>query len=328
MDAGSRGGIITTSPLPTAPQPVIRNQGDEGHSLFSLLPPAADIRFASTEESDSIRLQRTNSIDTGYQIHTERLMRLPEVEGERITFTGLASEQWQGVVADHKEFYSPESLTWLAAGFSVGAVMANTAFDDHFVRHNYLENVVNISEDDFYEAIHQPHFLGDGRYTIPVFAIAAFSEPLIAELPFGDFTSEWGQRSLRTILVGAPPMLAAQVWTGASRPGETSADSKWKPLRDSNGVSGHSFMGAIPFMSAAKITDKGWLKASLYALSAAPAVSRVNDDKHYFSQAFLGWWMAYLAATAVDRSHDAESNVDWFATPVGDGMGLGMLYQY
>ncbi|MEZ6069860.1 MAG: hypothetical protein R3C10_06170 [Pirellulales bacterium] len=93
-------------------------------------------------------------------------------------------------------------------------------------------------------------------------------------------------------------MLALQAVTGASRPGESTSESHWKPFDDNNGVSGHAFMGAIPFMSAAKMTDNIWFKGALYAASALPAMSRVSDDDHYFSQAFLGWWMAYMAASA------------------------------
>ena len=254
------------------------------------------------------------------------MVRLPPVYLEGIDPADVFAHSWHAIGADHANFYSVNNFTLLTAGFAAGALMANTGFDEHFIRHNYLRNVVNISNDDFYESIHQPHFLGDGRYTLPVFAMAALSEQLFPETVISGATTDWGRRSLRTILVGSPPMLAAQLLTGASRPGESTLQSKWKPFQDSNGVSGHSFMGAVPFLSAAKMTDRPWLKAGLYVLSMAPALSRVNDDKHYFSQAFLGWWMAYAAATAVDNSYQASVSLSWGVTPVGDGMGIGMTY--
>ncbi len=180
--------------------------------------------------------------------------------------------------------------------------------------------------DELYEKLHQPKFLGDGYYTIPAFAVAALAEPLIDNLPLGSETAEWGQRSLRTILVGGPPMLGLQLLTGGGRPDETDESSEWQPFRDNNGVSGHSFMGAIPFMSAAKMTDNLWLKGSLYAASTLPAISRINDDAHYFSQTFLGWWLAYLAETAVDHSHDPKGNHHLFVYPQPGGMGVGLEY--
>ncbi len=93
---------------------------------------------------------------------------------------------------------------------------------------------------------------------------------------------------LRSILVGGPPLLVLQWATGGARPTETDESSEWRPFHDNNGVSGHSFMGAIPFLSAAKMADNIWIKGSFYAASTLPGISRVNDDAHYFSQAFLG----------------------------------------
>ena len=139
---------------------------------------------------------------------------------------------------------------------------------------------------------------------------------------------EWGNRELRGLFVGVPPMLAMQYVTGASRPGETSADSHWKPFTDNNGVSGHAFMGSLPFITAAKMTDELPLKIGFYACSGFAGWSRINDDAHYTSQVFLGWWMAYWAATCVDMTdHDVHC---WQITPLpmSDATGVAISYQY
>lgn len=252
--------------------------------------------------------------------------RLPSVADDDATFGDMLREQWAGILEDHAQFYSFEGLTWLTLGVGAGAVMANTEFDESFVRDEYKERILRAHTDEYAEAIGQPKFLGNGYYTIPVFAAAAIAGRLADEWPVGNATAEWGDRSLRTFLVGAPPMLALQVLTGGSRPGETTSTSHWKPFDDSNGVSGHSFMGAIPFVSAAKMTDNIWLKGGLYAVSVLPALSRVNDDAHYFSQAFLGWWLAYLAGSAVDRSHDPTRHHHFRVAPMGDGLGVAFDY--
>ena len=224
------------------------------------------------------------------------------------TYNELCRSQRAALLNDHVEFYSGRSLATVAMGFGIGALMANTSFDENVVRNTYIDNIILAPEDDLYEMLHEPKYLGEGQFTVPIFAAAALAEPLIGDCPGGAEVSEWGQRSLRTLVVGAPPMLALQFLTGGSRPGESSASSRWKPLQDSNGVSGHAFMGAIPLISAAKMTDNFWLKSGLYAASTLPAVSRVNDDAHYFSQAFLGWWLAYMAASAVDRTENLSTN--------------------
>lgn len=156
--------------------------------------------------------------------------------------------------------------------------------------------------------------------------MTALSEPLLDDLPYGSAVAEWGERSLRTLLVGGPPMLGLQYLTGGSRPGETSHESKWTPLQDNNGVSGHSFMGAIPFLSAAKMTDNRWLKAGCYTVSVLPAISRINDDDHYPSQAFLGWWLALAAASAVDRSQALHVPDNIHLLPQADGLDVVIEY--
>ena len=251
--------------------------------------------------------------------------RLPDAD---LTYRELFREQWLGIRSDYAEFYSFRGLVELAAGFGVGAAMANTGFDENFLRDTYAENIVLAPSGEIYEQLHEPRFFGQGQYTIPIFAAAALAEPWIEDLPLGSVTAEWGQRSLRTILVGGPPLLLGQLLTGGSRPGESSAESDWQPFHDNNGVSGHSFMGAIPFLSAAKMTDNLWLKGGLYVASTLPGVSRVNDEAHYLSQAFLGWWLAYLAASAVDRTHNPDASYRIFVYPQADGMTVGFTYTW
>jgi hypothetical protein len=55
------------------------------------------------------------------------------------------------------------------------------------------------------------------------------------------------------VVVGAPPLYVMQQVTGSSRPGEGSAGSHWHFLNDNNGVSGHAFIGAVPFLAASGI---------------------------------------------------------------------------
>jgi hypothetical protein len=119
-----------------------------------------------------------------------------------------------------------------------------------------------------------------------------------------------------------------QATLGASRPGETDHESRWKPFDDTNAVSGHAFVGAVPFITAAKMTENPFVKGSLYFCSTLTAWSRVNDDRHYLSQACLGWWMAYLACDAVQAT---ESSNDERLTlvPVNspEMVGIGMVFR-
>jgi len=230
------------------------------------------------------------------------------------------------VLQDHRHYYSLRNLGLLAAGTGVAAALANTDADE-VIRRNYQEDVREMRTDEAFEAIHAPKLLGDGTILIPAAAVAALAGSWFQETTIGGAVGEWGQRSLRTFIVGAPPMLAMQQITGGSRPGETGSGSHWHPFQDANGVSGHSFMGAVPFLSAAKMTDNCFWKIGFYVASTLPGLSRINDDDHYTSQVLLGWWMAYLAASAVDQSEWHFKNLS-VAPVISPGfVGVGLEYR-
>jgi hypothetical protein len=261
-------------------------------------------------------------------LESAELQRLPSVERPPnpvldLSVGDLYRSQWAGIRSDHLQYYSATGLTQLGLGLAVGAAVANTALDEHFVRHEYVENIMFAPGDELREFMHEPKIFGDASYTLPLYALAAMSEPLTENLPMGPATAEWGQRSFRTLLVGGPPVLALQVLTGGSRPGETAHESAWRPLEDSNGVSGHGFVGAVPFLSLAEMSQNPLAKGVWYTTSTLPALSRVNDDDHYFSQAALGWYLAFLAARAVDRTQDGQQPSHLMIYPIGDGLGIG-----
>lgn len=236
-------------------------------------------------------------------------------------------EWWQTTRRDHQELYTSNNLQLLTLGVCVGAVMANTGIDER-LRETYRDTITLASTDDFFEKIQQFEPFGDGHKSIPVMALAAAVPYILPESSWSDVTGQWGARSIRSVVVGAPPMLALQYLTGASRPDETSTGSRWNPFHDNNGVSGHAAMGAVPFLSAAHMTENRPLRQLFYIASTLPVISRVNDDKHYASQALLGWWIAYLATTAVDRSYTLESNIQLLPTvsDMGQGVTLGLAY--
>lgn len=243
--------------------------------------------------------------------------RLPHPQQASLGGAGLLSN----VASDHQNFYSPESMLMLGSGFLAGGVVANTSIDDAIQRH-FQASILGAESDEWYHSFHASKELGNGLYTLPVFAGAWLGGELLPESEISSKVSRWGERSLRGFAVGAPPVLALQLLIGGSRPGESTHASRWEPLGDNNGVSGHSFMGALPFITAAKLSDSRPQKVAWYSASLLAPLSRANDNAHYPSQVALGWWMAYLAATAVDTTHHSEHV--WGISPYvrGDATGL------
>jgi hypothetical protein len=233
------------------------------------------------------------------------------------------SSLWNRIVSDHRHFYDLHSFRLLASGFLIGAATANTQLDQQLHDH-FQVGVAGATSDDWSEFLHADKELGNGRYTLPVFATAWALGASFEESPLFVTSGRWGERSLRSFLIGAPPLMLAQRLTGGSRPSEKDRDSRWLPFQDNNGVSGHAFMASLPFITAAKMTENRWLKATFYAGSLLGPLSRVNDDAHYPSQVALGWWMAFVAASAVDRTERSDGRVRILPFAADGGYG-GML---
>ncbi len=163
---------------------------------------------------------------------------------------------------------------------------------------------------------------------LPVYAGAWALGSLLPESEFSHNSKTWGEQTIRGFIVGAPPVLLLQRATGGSRPDETAVGSEWQPFQDNNGVSGHAFMGALPFITAAKMSDKlGW-KVTWYAASALAPMSRAADGAHYPSQVALGWGMAFLAATAVHTTDSPNARLRILPTATVQGSGMALEYRF
>ena len=239
-------------------------------------------------------------------------------------FKGMVRTEGSRIVSDHRNFYSWPSLGELAVGFAVAAPMANTRLDSDF-REWYQRDV---RQDWTDEEAKLWKFFGDGYMLIPVYATMAVVGQAYDDRPLIGAMGEFGDRASRSILVGAPPMLLMQTVTGGRRPSAENNSSKWDFFEAANGVSGHAFMGAVPFITAAKMSDNPWTKGCFYFCSTLPAWSRVNDDQHYLSQAMLGWWMAYVACQAVDGTQQLNQHISVSPMVSPEMTGIGLTYQH
>lgn len=206
---------------------------------------------------------------------------------------------------DFKNFYlSGDNFLRLGIGIGCAGLFANTSMDGD-IQEFYQDNIRSDVTDDLSKILKIP---GNIFITPPVL--------LGTYLLFKDSsTGEWAQKSLRAMAVGAPAGLLLQRVTGASRPSE--GDSKWRPFNDANGLSGHAFIGAIPFITAAKMNENPYMKGLLYGLSVLPGLSRINDNEHYFSQTALGWYLALLSCNAVEKT-DMKKDTRFAIVPLSD----------
>ena len=233
----------------------------------------------------------------------------------------LMRHHWNDLGDDYGNFYAPQNLANLTAGFLAGATMANTHVDS-YISDKVFENVINVSNDEYTELLHLPKSLGDGHLILPLFGVTALAQPWLEQSPVWQPVGEWGNRSMRAALVGGPLVLVSQRLIGGSRPNESSSQSHWTPFQDNNGVSGHAFIGAVPFLTAAQMSDRPLIKIACYVGSVLPGISRINDERHYTSQVVMGWYIAFLATHAVNQTQTGSDGFRIFPTFDQNGIGL------
>jgi hypothetical protein len=224
---------------------------------------------------------------------------------------------------DYGHFWSPLGSAEFAVGVGVAAALANTDAD-RSIRRWYRDRVRDRGADD---SATVASWVGQLWIVVPVgLETAALCGKAEEGYQFDGGWFEWGNRSLRALAVGYPPLLATAVIAGASRPDEHG--SGWHPFNDVHGVSGHTFAGAVPFLTAAEMTDSYWLKVPLVAGSFLSGWARLHDDRHYASQIALGWWMAFLSVQAVGETQAAHRtvNIGPAITPEGAGVLLEVKY--
>ena len=229
------------------------------------------------------------------------------------------------VVSDHRRYYRWSTARDLLLGVAGGSLLANTSMDADF--RDWLQDDVRSRDGEDFAAFWKG--FGEGKYVIPSFIAMSLVGQWLDEVPIFDVAGEFGDRIGRSYAVGAPPLVFMQACLGGSRPGESSHGSQWRSFEDRNGVSGHAFIGAVPFITAANMLPNRGAKACFYFMSMLPAWSRVNDDSHYLSQACLGWWMGYLACRAIDETEAEKANRCFAVAPMvePDTFGLMAVYQ-
>lgn len=233
---------------------------------------------------------------------------------------GMINRVTTTVSSDYENFYTYNRLIDIGIGFGVGGIVANTPMDEN-IKNWYQNNIRSKQTDAFSKVAKQ---FGNGRIMVPV-ALLCASTKLLDKMD--SRVGDWGAYVSRAYIVGVPVLLTGQVLTGGSRPDERSYNSQWRPFADNNGVSGHAYMGAVPFIAVAKMYDESvFIKYTAYACSFLTAWSRINDNAHYTSQVALGWFIAYESVDAVFAQHNKREEISFVPFVDSDGYGIRIKF--
>ena len=206
------------------------------------------------------------------------------------------------VLCDYANYYNRRTAVEFVVILAPAAAFANSDWDadvGNWYQQHIRSNDTNRAADFF-----RP--LGNGYYTIPVYVSAKLLGEYFDDWAGMGLLGEFGDRTTRVLLVGAPPLLAVQYLADGGRPSSIEDQSYWRPFHSSHGASGHAFMGAVPFLTLAGMTDDPLAKCFFYACSPWTGISRINDNYHYASQVWFGWWLAYLACDAVNKTEKEQ----------------------
>ncbi|MCH9617788.1 MAG: hypothetical protein SP4CHLAM5_04950 [Chlamydiia bacterium] len=199
---------------------------------------------------------------------------------------------------DAEHFYSKKSALFLGKVLVPCAILAHTSLDRK-TSDLYQQNMRSESLDASCKV-----FKTFGS-NMPI-TIALVSGVTVSYFSRGTKTGEkiydYSLNTFRGIVSGFPILIAGQNLLGGDRPAQNT-NSYWWPFSNDHGVSGHAFMGAVPFITAANMTSNHYLKAAFYLASTATGFSRLNDDKHYLSQIILGWSLAYASCDAISDTN-------------------------
>jgi len=229
---------------------------------------------------------------------------------------------FEAVKTDFGNFYLGRSnLTKLGIGIAGAAVLANTGMD-RYIRNKYQDDLRSAGTDE----ATKPFNISATGITLAL--APAYLGAYGAGLWFDNPTMvEWAQKSFRATLVGTPALLILAAATGGDRP--TEGDSNWGAFNNFHGVSGHAYFTAVPFITAAKMSENPYQKAIFYVLSTLTGISRVNDDKHYLSHSALGWYLAYLSCAVVEKGDDRqEGRLHVQLAPVPKGIAITVQKRY
>lgn len=231
------------------------------------------------------------------------------------------------VLQDYRAHYSTDGLLRLGLPLAANGVLANSQADTE-LREFWQTRGRTDTADDVARVFLQAGDLGQNKVSLPLYTLTMLAADYQGTPTSDNRIATWAARSARANLLGGPQAWAFTYMLGTHRPGH--GESDWHPWNDNDGVSGHAFYGAVPFLTAARMSESSAWRYSLYALSVLPAYSRVYNNQHYTSQVVLGWSLAWLATGTVadnDQSNTGRQAAGWRiqAAPLPGG-GLLVLY--
>lgn len=256
-------------------------------------------------------------------------------------YVSWARDFYYDVRCDYSIAYGKDNLINYGLLLLGTGVLANTGLD-RSIHKNYQKHIRSNTTNAFFKPQKE---IGLFNY-LKVYAVGVLVGNCLEKFTGSSIIYDWSYRTLRAMFIVSPQITFLRSVLGGGGPrgrmddddslsdrcrkAETYHSSKWRFFHHGRSTcSGHTFNGALPFLSAAMMTDVPTYRYTLIALSTLPGLARINDGKHYLSQVILGWVLAYLAVRTVDESDSCRGkDIKFGAQRVRDGLMFCAGYKF
>ena len=198
----------------------------------------------------------------------------------------------QTVIATAKAPVTWSNAVWLKAAGIVG-IGAGLYLIDYDVQRFTLDNRNSFSA-DFSKAAKQ---FGEGKYILPAIAVTTIGGQIFQS----DKTTDTGLLCLKSFLLSNSATQVLKAISQRERPEANRGKqffngSGYRKNRESF-PSGHATVAwAIAPILAEQYKDNSLITPLVYSIATLTSISRVHDNKHWASDAFIGSVIGYLGA--------------------------------
>lgn len=279
------------------------------------------------------------SSDAPTQTQTQRLPDKPPEAAPRYK-DGIYlfnKDYWLGYPLNVWRFVSAparfDETDWFIAGVAATTGAVLVALDDE-IRDFWQDNVTGGTSRDVFDVF---NLFGDAKFQVPVilggYALAELSDQTgLMEARRGKSAFILAAQSaiLTQLLVGGIKFIS-----GRERPNENDDQNQFNGPNSGNNTSFPSGHASAAFALAGTLSevyqaDHPWAPWVLYPVATGTALARVDRDKHWASDVFIGGLIGYLmAATVVRYSPFLEkNNLSFRPLAVEGGNGAALVKRF
>lgn len=209
-------------------------------------------------------------------------------------------DYFKSYFTDSKQIISSPGR-WDSNDLALGVFLGGSAVITYSLdrdMHDWSQPLRNNNSETFFRFI-EP--FGNGLYVLPaticVYGVAVLSDNLRLR--------NFALTSLKAYLITGGVVQGIKLLTGRPRPFQLNDESLWFQGFDYRSFpSGHTATAFSIARVADHFSNNNWVDALAYSLAALVGFSRMHDNKHWFSDVFVGACTGILISDTIVKMHN------------------------